>query len=198
MEAKELMIGDWVLFHDSGYASDDTVWKKDRVCQIDSIDTDVRVKWYDEDGCEEEWPNVSVMHLSPIPLSPEILEKNGWVKNLYSDESYFNEELECLPLVVGVDGNKWWWHVGAELVTPINYVHELQHALRLCGIGKEMLNVVLDKDSVEYICTDAFIEKACVKLKKLMYDNLMFQGRLHRKEVIDNFVEDFKKYMKGE
>ena len=52
---------------------------------------------------------------------------------------------------------------------------------------------------IEYTRTDAFIEKACVKLKKLMYDNLMFQGRLHREEVIDNFVEDFKKnYMKGE
>jgi len=55
------------------------------------------------------------------------------------------------------------------------------------------------KDSdIEYTRTDAFIEKACVKLKKLMYDNLMFQGRLHREEVIDNFIEDFKKYIEGE
>lgn len=50
-------------------------------------------------------------------------------------------------------------------------------------------------DDVEYIRTDVFIDKACVKLKKLMYDNLMFQGRLHREEVINNFVEDFKKYI---
>ena len=51
-----------------------------------------------------------------------------------------------------------------------------------------------EKDvDVEYIRTDAFIDNACVKLKKLMYDNLMFQGRLHREEVINNFVEDFKK-----
>ena len=48
---------------------------------------------------------------------------------------------------------------------------------------------------IEYINKDAFIEKACVKLKKLMYDNLMFQGRLHREEVIDNFVEGFKNYL---
>ena len=54
------------------------------------------------------------------------------------------------------------------------------------------------KDDIEYIRTDAFIEKACENLKKLMYDNLMFQGRLHREEVINNFVEDFKKYMEGE
>ena len=52
-----------------------------------------------------------------------------------------------------------------------------------------------NENDIEYIRKDAFIEKACVKLKKLMYDNLMFQGRLHREEVIDNFVEDFKKYM---
>ena len=47
--------------------------------------------------------------------------------------------------------------------------------------------------NVEYIRKDVFIEETCKKLEKCMYDNLMFQGRLHRKEVIDNFVEDFKK-----
>lgn len=54
-----------------------------------------------------------------------------------------------------------------------------------------------DTDNIEYVREDAFIEKACEKLKKCMYDNLIFQGRLHRKEVIDNFVENFKSYMKG-
>ena len=58
-------------------------------------------------------------------------------------------------------------------------------------------NKLYDND-IEYISTDAFIEKVCVKLKKLMYDNLMFQGRLHREEIIDNFVEDFKNRIKGE
>lgn len=50
-----------------------------------------------------------------------------------------------------------------------------------------------DGKGIEYIRTDAFIEKACVKLKKLMYDNLMFQGRLHREEIIETFVGDFRK-----
>lgn len=50
---------------------------------------------------------------------------------------------------------------------------------------------------IEYVRKDAFIKKACEKLEKCMYDNLMFQGRLHRKEVINNFVEDFKKHMEG-
>ena len=48
---------------------------------------------------------------------------------------------------------------------------------------------------VEYTRTDALIERTCKKLEKCMYDNLMFQGRLHRKEVIETFIEDFKKVM---
>jgi len=66
------------------------------------------------------------------------------------------------------------------------------------SIDLSKLNGIIDKDSVQYTRTDDFIENACVKLKKLMYDNLMFQGRLHREEIIDNFVEDFKNRIKGE
>ena len=59
-----------------------------------------------------------------------------------------------------------------------------------------------DNDNdIEYVHKDAFIENACMNLKKLMYDNLMFQERLHREEIIDNFIKDFKNYMnymKGE
>jgi len=53
----------------------------------------------------------------------------------------------------------------------------------------------IDDHDIEFIRTDAFIEKVCEKLEKYMYDNLMFQGRLHRKEVIETFVENFKKYI---
>lgn len=65
-------------------------------------------------------------------------------------------------------------------------------------VGASWLKFRLTDEDVEYTRKDAFIEKACVKLKKLMYDNLMFQGRLHRDEIIETFVEDFKNYMKGE
>ena len=64
----------------------------------------------------------------------------------------------------------------------------------------ELINLALFLNTLEVKevnSNDALIEKACVKLKKLMYDNLMFQGRWHREEVIDNFIEDFKNYMKG-
>ena len=120
MEAKDLMVGDWV------YNTHNR--QNEQVAEIGS--GLVMLEYNDLYEYDE---------IEPIPLTPEILEKNGWVKNLYSAESYDNEELECLSLWVGEDGkNKWWWHVGVELVTPINYVHELQHALRLCEIEKEV------------------------------------------------------------
>ena len=50
----------------------------------------------------------------------------------------------------------------------------------------------------EYIRTDTFIEKACNKLAQLMYDQHLFEGRLHQDAIIENFVGDFENYMKGE
>lgn len=123
MKVKDLMIGDWI--HNNYTNENYQVWP---AFFTQATNFGKRLDATFED-----------VNIEPIPLTPSILEKNGWVENLYSDESYVNEELECLPLVVGVDGNKWWWHVGAELVIPINYVHELQHALRLCGIEKEIV-----------------------------------------------------------
>lgn len=157
MEAKELMIDDWVVFHDSGYASDGTVWEKDRVCQIDSIDTDVRVKWYDEDGCEEEWPNVSVMHLSPIPLTSEILEENGFERCVSSidktstssipvckSNQFANKEFGGNTRIIDMDIHGFtlttdvFGTTEKNKVNHIFYVHQLQHALRLCGIKKDI------------------------------------------------------------
>jgi hypothetical protein len=133
MKANELMIGDWV-------------WYDNQPHQIRQLGI------FGENRDGDDYPAVCVgkpngvglilerNEIKPIPLTPEILEKNGWGKDTYSNESYDNEELECLSLWVGEDGkNKWWWRVGVELVTPINYVHEFQHALRLCGIEKEIL-----------------------------------------------------------
>ena len=67
-------------------------------------------------------------------------------------------------------------------------------------VGANWLTFQLTNEDVEYVSKDAFIEKACVKLKELMF-NLIFQGplyRLYREEVIDNFVETFKNHLKGE
>lgn len=45
---------------------------------------------------------------------------------------------------------------------------------------------------------DKFIKKACDKLKQLMYDQHLFEGRMHQDAIIENFVGYFKDYIKGE
>jgi hypothetical protein len=142
LSCKDLMIGDWVIFHDSGYTSDGTTWEENRVCQIDSIDEDVRVKWYDESGYEEDWPHVSTMLLSPIPLTPEILGKNRFFpydkeskvyRWEYNEYVYINADFETEEPFVAV-------HNTCYHATPYcRYVHQLQHAMLLCGIEKEIV-----------------------------------------------------------
>lgn len=68
--------------------------------------------------------------LTPIPLTAEILEKNGWTHNgIFSD--------------IKIDENtsfSWADRLGAQLyqngyhMCDCKYVHTLQHALRLCGL----------------------------------------------------------------
>ena len=85
--------------------------------------------------------------LEPIPLTPEILEKNG-VKWLCSEPSgrktYCCNEpwISCTYF----PDSGWLVCVGAigsfkktyAEVSTVQYVHQLQHALKLCGIDKEI------------------------------------------------------------
>ena len=85
----------------------------------------------------------------PIVLTPEILEKNGFKK---IDFSHY--QINDRTLVLDADG-KWdgevsWHWVVTEMstnskgqnvvldyyVATLNYAHQLQHALRLCGLNE--------------------------------------------------------------
>lgn len=73
-----------------------------------------------QDGDDFSW-------IEPIPLTAEILEKNGFVQD---DESWWYKDFRIV-----LSSSK-----GVSLVCgrqiKFCYVHELQHALRLCGIEK--------------------------------------------------------------
>lgn len=62
--------------------------------------------------------------LQPIPITAEVLEKNG----LHDAE---------FGLVIKPMGDKLCASVGVSI--EIKYVHELQHALRLAKVGKEIV-----------------------------------------------------------
>ena len=149
MKAEELMVGDWV------YAID--INGEKHPCRANNLEYDYTNKRGDfcvdfyGTGYEVEWPDIT-FNVEPIPITPEILEKNGFEK---LDFSHF--QIGNRRLVLDADGRwdgplSWNWVV-TEMdtnakgqlvvldyyVATINYVHELQHALRLCGIEKEIV-----------------------------------------------------------
>lgn len=112
MKANELMIDDWVL---CTHYEDKPFYKQFGLGDF--------VKG-DYSFCE------------PIPLTDEILRKNGFQyfhKNFcsLSYDHPFKLEMEQWPDENGLGG--LWTICG---IIEIRFVHQLQHALRLCGIEK--------------------------------------------------------------
>lgn len=133
MKTDKLQLGDWVTFHDEGWASDGEHWKTDRTCRVTEIGGYyVDVEWYDEDGFHEVEQNVFDERIEPITLTSSILKKNGFEKD--GDRG------------IKITHNMWWelgeiWayqdDVGIALY-PCLYVHDLQHALNTSGVKKDI------------------------------------------------------------
>lgn len=86
-------------------------------------------------------------HIEPVKITPEILEKNGFEmvsdKNkapIYRIKWPINRDY-YFSVWTGLDG--YWNPVGFGVTIggvqgDVDYVHQLQHALKLCGINKEI------------------------------------------------------------
>ena len=78
---------------------------------------------------------------NPIPLTPEILEKNGFIKVNSQRYDYGYPDTDCY---VKVNPKKNMIHVNGRNANSNLYshsfVHELQHALRLCGLNELATN----------------------------------------------------------
>ena len=82
-----------------------------------------------------------------IPLTPEILEKNfGKPYPRGGFHNYRMEKDETIAFVIedrrvsaAPDNRVVFCRVPGTYICDVNYVHELQHALRLCGIDKEIV-----------------------------------------------------------
>lgn len=83
------------------------------------------------------WCNIK--NVEPIPLTPEILEKNGFVE--WRDKCYRWKYAEGIYISADFIEEEPWAHISNRCysATPVcRYVHEFQHAMRLCGIEKEI------------------------------------------------------------
>jgi hypothetical protein len=127
MRLCDLMVGDLVL-HDGKVIRVDAVHKR----KIGYHKTKDKLTWLFSGQFE------------PIPLTAEILEKNDI---LYRKPSFYyvindDKDLECTYYIQQVKDD---WAIGVDIgeyddsvFARIKYVHEFQHALKLCGINKEI------------------------------------------------------------
>lgn len=126
MEAKELMIGDWLYYRGQFNAF------SFRVEQI----TRKKVGYHAEPD-ESRIRYLRLSECEPVPITPEFLERNGFEKarSLYYLKS-LNKVYLCF-IEYNIANNCLFINEGL-IPMPITYVHQLQHALKLCGIEKEI------------------------------------------------------------
>lgn len=125
MKANELMIGDWV----QGFVpeSNSTIY---------GIFNEQRIAIIAEPS--KAYIELSIDDIRPIPLTPEILEKNGWEHKWWwvhpSTFICFQEgitgDFRVMP-DTECDKRDWF--------ATIKYVHELQHLYKLCEIEEEVV-----------------------------------------------------------
>lgn len=145
MKENELMIGDWVFVPHNGSAT-----HFGRVCGI-----------YDggavSNTLEKDSGLTKASALEPIPITPEILKKNGFICedkfiDMSRETTCIIDEIRTVQLgFISVHtGWKMAWcqqtcqaHIykvdGGEYWGQIHFVHQLQHALCLCGVEREIV-----------------------------------------------------------
>lgn len=150
MKPTELMIGDWIMTP-SGYRQVEQNFAGDGIGVFTRLVPDYE---YPEGWDEDE--------ISPIPLTPEILAKNGFkvmhgfgycekyptygwgyhkeVRDYASvDVTFYNEPIAGVSTLVRMETNSSKGDgVNKFHSCDCDYVHQLQHALRLAGIKKEI------------------------------------------------------------
>lgn len=138
MKTTDLMIGDWVKI--KGHLDYD---------KVQEIARDENMQWYISFACSATL--FRAYEFEPIPLTPEILEKNGWnldpVLQCYTStplwlygEGSINLLLQ-FPTKQSAGSLKIIDNQKIRNLSDFTwkdrlYIHELQHALRFCGFNK--------------------------------------------------------------
>ena len=140
MKANELTIGDWVR----SPKNVDGDFYAGQVCEIKQGGEHYYCYIPGPDGND----SIRCDDLSPVPLTGEILEKNGFEQYGISRVMYIGKDLVIeiflytQPLIKIGSRCDGMLQVGFKWIVnwmPISYVHELQHLLRLFGIDNEIV-----------------------------------------------------------
>jgi hypothetical protein len=143
MEANEIMVGDYLRVNRDGICIPKGTIV--RVSEIDSENTFREKGLKGSARCEamdDTWLSGGIWcdYLDPIPLTPKILEKNGF--QFYNGIWYVDfDRLDLGVLAIGIDdgcGVGFCIMPDGEVSYFCNSVHQMQHFLRLCLIEKEI------------------------------------------------------------
>ena len=135
IKCRDLMVGDWIT-NRNGFPM-----------QITNVGDDYAyATWEDNEGDPWEFDDKDDQP-QPIPLTNDILRNNDWGErplvlsldysvlsyNFVKDEGDTHLEIKRDTLIIWFNYEKGLY---ADIIIPIKYVHELQHALRLCGFNE--------------------------------------------------------------
>ena len=143
MKAVDLMIGDYVKYQEHIYIIEEI--SAQGWVHLIYPDTGIRINIISD----------YIMHLlEPVPLTKEILEKNGFTQCVTASYGYYNApvyDIFGILFHISEDTYEDTWHIG--MFTDHNdnnfvlynlcYVHELQHVLKLCGLNELANNLKL-------------------------------------------------------
>lgn len=133
LKINDLSVGDWVNYENKAY----------RLYAIEECGL-LRGKWESDEYLAHIAKHID--YFEPIPITPEILAANGFQynKKVFADTWYWTNEKDTmievgmfkdnayLRIVQLVDGRQRDSRLG------VKHVHQLQNALRLTGVEKEI------------------------------------------------------------
>lgn len=148
LKISDLSVGDWLRIDQAelNMPSDDLA-----TAYIEKLLKPIRIKGISEDSdmviadieIVAEWGSIMMKceYLRPIPITEEILEKNGFVKNGEYDEWNIGNWND-IPFI-GISLSRQSMRIknlrtDIFLENKVVYVHQLQCALRLAGVDKKI------------------------------------------------------------
>lgn len=133
MNIKELSIGDWVRYIRKRKKNDDYF----QVAHIFRGEKEWLVGRKNDDIFGSH--SLRLKDIEPIPLTPEILEKNGWNKIVRNIK--YQTWVKGGIYIRKYSAEEWYrLFIGRfEMKFNLYHTHQLQHALRLAGVGKEIV-----------------------------------------------------------
>lgn len=135
LKISELSVGDWVKA--SGMAK--------RVHNIEFQNGEYFVHFSDPDTNSEDY--LHAPFIGPIPITTEVLEKNGFVRGQRGNFYHYLRLNKNRTLYIHASTNGWRAEITYDaagilhtthLMPDMNSVHQLQHAMRLAGVDKEI------------------------------------------------------------